>query len=215
LADPVQIAPEYFYWIRDYLHKLRSYVEKGKSGSASNQEEASKAGPEQILKEIDAALDWTAEHYSSIIPVAADMQSRGLITFEYLWTLLPPNVLVIGHGSLGDARVWRVRSHRDSQTRHGDIVRLLDAEYIEYDGHKVGPVKFNLTIPSFEGMQPINELEYSPLHLQPNRTKLWDSLIQRCEKQLAFHAHRFKIQEHRGHGLIMTKDGLQKFNVCA
>lgn len=201
--NDISLAPEYFYWARHYLIALRDHPKIAEDQSTSY--------------EVQAALQFTEEQWPALIPSLETMLSQNCVTFEYLWAIFPPNVLVVGRDPLRELRVYRALEHTSKRLTDGSIVLFLRVEYADSNGQSVGLADYMLQIPHFNGTKSIEDLPYAPLYLHPKRLKIWDYILSRTEKQLSFHEHEFKIQEHTGHGLIMVTDKedqkkIKKFN---
>lgn len=156
------------------------------------------------LFEIDVALKFIQQYWPK--NKAEEMISNGVISFEFLWAIYPPNVLVVARQVLDDTRVFSVKHHMIFKKRCGTIVRRLTSEYGEYDGKLVGVANIYHQIPKYPGSLPIEQLPFVPLHMHPQRDEIWDSMIARTKKQFSLFQRPFQVQEHDNVGLIQFRD---------
>lgn len=134
------------------------------------------------------------------------------ITFEYLWTLLPPDCLVVGKDALDSDSMWSVRSHNVEQTQEG-VMLIMKAENIVWDGTKVGNVKQTLQIPLFTGLKLIRDLPYVPLKFHPQREAVMQRVRGRSAKALKFWKPQFQHREHDGAALAEVYDKVEHYPV--
>ena len=165
----------------------------------------------KALFEINSALRYVDSEFEDLLPVLSSMLPHS-ITFNYLWTILPPDCLVVGKNSLDLDSIWRVRSHSVQNTQMG-ILLVMYAEYLTWDGEKVGSVKDTLQIPGFNGLKQIRELPYVPLKYHEDRDGIMQTVLERSRKVLKFWKPEFSHEEHHGTGLAQVYDQVERYPV--
>ncbi|KAF2153176.1 P-loop containing nucleoside triphosphate hydrolase protein [Myriangium duriaei CBS 260.36] len=186
----VTLGAEYFFWARHYLRQARDYAAKN--------DEA------ETLREVEIGLKFIQQHWPR--NKADEMITNGIISWDYLWAIFPPNVLVVGRHVLDDVRVYSVKHHTKYKKQDGTIVLSLTSDYGEYDGRLIGLAQDNLTIPHFPGTMPIEQLPFSPLHMHSQRDEIWETILTRTKKQFSLFQRPFQLQEHEGLGLVQFRD---------
>ena len=161
--------------------------------------------------EINAALKFIESEYKETISVLPSLVPHS-ITFEYLWTLLPSDCLVVGKNALDFDSIWNVRSHSVQQMQDGFFF-VMSAEYIVWDGVKAGNVRQTLRIPAFNGLKLIQDLSYIPLEYHPRREVVMQRVLKRSAKALEFWQPQFRHQEHHGTGLAEVYDKVEQYPV--
>jgi hypothetical protein len=161
--------------------------------------------------EMDAALSFIESEYSEMLSILPTLLPHS-ITFEYLWTILPSDCLVVGKNRLNFDSIWCVRSHTVQETQEG-IFLTMTAEYLVWDGAKVGRVDQALRIPLFTGVKLINDLPYIPLKYHLRRDAMIREVRKRSSKALEFWKPRFRHQEHHGTGIAEVYDKVEPYPV--
>jgi hypothetical protein len=188
--------PKFLYWAKPELLSLAQHFEKAKDDSS--------------LFEIRAALTFIDKEFSTISSVLRDLLPNS-ISFEYLWAVLPPGSLVVGHDPLGVRSIWRVLSHRVSEDPYGEVVLLIQAEYLEWDGFDVGTVAQTLKIPKFPGTMLMQDLRFIPLKYHPERDEVINEIKDRSEKKLELCQEGAQHRQYDGTALWDTGVELAKF----
>jgi hypothetical protein len=167
--------------------------------------------------EIEAALEFTEEHWPKMLPELEVMRKQKKISFEYLWAIMAPGTPVYGIDQLGEPRLWFARDIRYARDMEGNTFLKIEAWHTDSDGERLGIVVTSLKASSFDGTASLREIQYAPFHEVPDRQHIWKYILARTQKQLAFHGGKFKVQEQTGFGLIQAKDNygarLAKFKV--
>jgi hypothetical protein len=198
----VQVQPKLLYWSSPALRKrLLELENRGEKTSEDN----------QTVLEIRAALKWVESEYSHMSVGLETMKTEGKITFEYLWALLPPNVLVLSKEDVfNQDRLYRVRRHSLERTQNG-VILALDSQYTDSNGKTLGHVATKLSIPNFEGAVPITSLPFYPLECHPDAPSICQKLLARGKAQLAYHKSGHQFREYSGFGLKQADNGILKF----
>jgi hypothetical protein len=161
--------------------------------------------------EMDAALSFIDSEYSEMLSILPTLLPHS-ITFEYLWAILPSDCLLVGKNRLNFDSIWCVRSHVVEKTQEGIFLNMT-AEYLVWDGTKVGRVDQALRIPIFTGVKLISDLPYIPLKYHPRREDVIREVKERSSKALEFWKPEFRHQEHHGTGIAEVYDKVEPYPV--
>lgn len=165
----------------------------------------------QSAFEIDAALSFITSEFEEMLSVLPTLLPHS-ITFEYLWAILPPDCLVVGKDYLNAHCMWCVRNHAVERTQDG-IFLIINAEYLMWDGSKVGKVGTTLHIPLFSGIKLISDLPYIPLKYHERRDEIISIVRERSSKALEFWTPDFRHMEHHGTGIAEVYDKVEPYPV--
>ena len=115
------------------------------------------------------------------IEAMEDYTKNNVITFEYLWAIFPPGMIV--YSKVDDRnRLFEVTKSRYLKDFQGNPYLSIECRYIDCDGAKFGYVKDSLSVGVFSGVKKITELAVIPSHLCPDGEALLDRLHHRGEK---------------------------------
>ncbi|KAF2118078.1 P-loop containing nucleoside triphosphate hydrolase protein [Lophiotrema nucula] len=194
-SDSTELTPGFMFWARPELELL---VEHYRS-----------VQDRQSAFEIDAALKFIASEFEELLSVIPTLLPHS-ITFEYLWAILPPDCLVVGKDYLNFHCIWCVRNHSIEQTQDG-VFLTMNAEYLMWDGSKVGKVETALRIPLFAGVKLISDLSYIPLKYHQRRGEIIKSVRERSSSALEFWTPEFRHLEHHGTGIAEVYDKVEPY----
>ncbi|KAI1322349.1 P-loop containing nucleoside triphosphate hydrolase protein [Xylariaceae sp. FL0255] len=153
--------PFYYRWHK--FQKLRR--DEQRSGTKKHLDLLHSALSEQIQPHIDAMEDYT---------------KNKVISFEYLWAIFSPGMLI--HTLIdGQDRILSLRDSRYMANMSGEYL-TLECRYIDCDGLSFGYVSTSLDIGSFDGVKKLTDLDTMPAHLHPNAESLVNQLLARGEK---------------------------------
>jgi hypothetical protein len=193
----MQLTPMYMFWARPELDMLASHYRATKDKKATF--------------EMNAALSFIDSEYNDMLSILPTLLPHS-ITFEYLWTILPSDCLVVGKNRLNFDSIWCVRSHAIEKTQEG-MSLTMTAENLVWDGTKVGAVSQTLRVPMFTGIKLISDLSYIPLKYYPNRDAIIEEVRKRSSKALEFWKPEFRHQEHHGTGIAEVYDKVEPYPV--
>ena len=125
------------------------------------------------------------------LPIAAklDLVKNGVITFEYLWTILEPGLLIFGFEG-GKERVWEL-SNSSSGECHGVPCQHLNVWSVDQDADKFGRSNSNLQIYAFGGTARITSLRAFPLDFHPKKQQVTERLVERGRLFESFAGYHF------------------------
>lgn len=150
------------------------------------------------------------EELKDAIAAKNDLVANGVITFEHLWTIFEPGVLVYGIDE-GKERVFELQSASYQEDRSGVPYLQLYCRGIDWDGDKFGSSSLYLSNFEFEGTKPITRLAYFPLGFHPHEQDLISRLTIRGKVFQKFAGYHFMA--YRGPALTYGRCGLVKQTV--
>jgi hypothetical protein len=150
------------------------------------------------------------EELKDAIAAKNDLVANGVITFEHLWTIFEPGVLVYGIDE-GKERVFELQSASYQEDRSGVPYLQLYCRGIDWDGDKFGSSSLYLSNFEFEGTKPITRLAYFPLGFHPHEQDLISRLTIRGKVFEKFAGYHFMA--YRGTALTYGRCGLVKQTV--
>ncbi|PNS20817.1 Mitochondrial inner membrane i-AAA protease supercomplex subunit YME1 [Sphaceloma murrayae] len=133
------------------------------------------------LKHSELLYDLLVSEFQTLIDSSQDMKTKGVMTYEYLWTLFQPGSFIFSKVE-GQERVFRLRSGRYGQDKDGCPVFWLIMMYCEYDGVRFGYQKLNTFIRAFNGTRGISTLSSFPLEFHQHKDEIRTKLIARGAK---------------------------------
>ncbi|KAF2224822.1 hypothetical protein BDZ85DRAFT_259139 [Elsinoe ampelina] len=133
------------------------------------------------LKHAELLYDLLVSEFQTLIDSSQDMKAKGVMTYEYLWTIFQPGSFIFSKVE-GQERVFRLRSGRYGQDRDGNPVFWLIMLYVEYDGVRFGYQKLNVFIRAFNGTRGISTLSSFPLESHQHKDEVKARLLARGEK---------------------------------
>ena len=137
------------------------------------------------------------------------LQTRKEISYEYLWTLFPKDIIVYSRVDDQD-RLYQV-------TGINRYSGSIACQFVRFDGTIFGMSSTTLYIGSFTGARPISELSVYPIGFHPD-SNLEKRLAERGRQVLDFQDVRY--QEYSGIGKAEWYDEYEdlqtaKYHVCA
>ncbi|KAF6810206.1 AAA family ATPase, partial [Colletotrichum plurivorum] len=137
-----------------------------------------------IDKDIQAALDFLQEDFSGMTADLEALNPKGLITYDLLWTLFPPNTEVYSDlNQLNEPQVLRfVSASYEEDIRTGEKWYEVNALCLNHSGTYFGWAKQQFEIKRFEGNQPVASLVVYPLSCRDDANSLKDLLKSRGSK---------------------------------
>ncbi|KAF6817205.1 AAA family ATPase [Colletotrichum plurivorum] len=153
-------------------------------GSKTDCDDANETPDQALVKDIQAALDFLQEDFAEATADLDALSRKGLITFDLLWTLFPPNTDVYtDQNQLCEPQVLRfVGGGYRSNEQTGDVFYEITATCLNHSGRYFGWAEMGLKISQFEGNQPITSLAVHPLSCREDADQLRDHLRSRGHK---------------------------------
>ncbi|KAF3940043.1 hypothetical protein ABW19_dt0207954 [Dactylella cylindrospora] len=197
---------EHFFHAIPHLqeHLLKAVAELAQQ---SRESDANTSDLKERIFELEAGINFIIGHYGQDLSKLKILPS-GSITFDLLWTIFCPGMLVYRKNALGDGWVLRVQSCGLQKLQDGSIAYIVDADYIDNDGYKYGyGYDVNIQIRPFPETVPIPSLTIYPFDFHPEREEETARLIKRAEKSMRLQGRH--LQEYHGHAMDAKS---KKFN---
>ncbi|CAJ2500032.1 Uu.00g028850.m01.CDS01 [Anthostomella pinea] len=197
-SDPINVhdvqivAPYYaLFHYRKELESvgLKRFEGDGKEKDAEGNFESA-AQLRMLLMWIDTHFALAIEaHWRCVNPAGEGIKA---ITYEYLWTLSPPQQLI--HTKvLEQHRVYKVISSSWYQDQeHVNPGLMFTVTYIDYDGDRMGTRLANLLIREYKGSKELCELNAMPLELLDNADDVRAELLARGRRFEAYTGQHFE-----------------------
>ena len=145
----------------------------------------------QLVKLLDPAVtpDETARQHLQLfhdtlyeelkLPISAklDLVKNGVITFEHLWTILEPGLLIFGFED-GKERIWELTNSRLTSIE-GVPCQYLNVWSVDQDADKFGRSNSAFPIFEFGGTARITSLRAFPLDFHPKKQQVMKRLEER------------------------------------
>jgi hypothetical protein len=109
----------------------------------------------------------------------ADLLDNRVITYQLLWALFEPGVIVFGE-SRGHQRFYLVESREYDQERNAFLA--VTAKYVDWDGHRFGYGTQCIQIKAFGGTKDITSLPVFPATFHPSYEEVKAAAISRGRK---------------------------------
>lgn len=157
-------------------------------------EQLAEARKQQTHAETKEHLDllWNVLHEElrESIREKRDLVANGVVTFDSIWTIFEPGMLVF-HQAEGHDRVYKLKNGNYQNTNCGRIYRM-QCEYVDFDGENFGIGFDNVVIPSFVGTAPITKLPAYPVERHAQSETLKAHLLTRGKLFEAYKGYHFK-----------------------
>jgi hypothetical protein len=150
----------------------------------SKLDEELKAEPmdKNLVADLTVATSFAEEEHTAAITSLEHLLASGEITWELLWTIFPPNVLVYRyHPLVEEDQIMKLRAMRQAK-------RIDKSRYWDFDCHVVGDdgIKFGLAyepfsmeIDEFTGTRKITDLRIYPLQYHVRAAELSQIALER------------------------------------
>ena len=143
------------------------------------------------LQHAELLYELLEKEFKDTIDQSVDMKSKGVMTYELLWTLFQPGSFVYAK-TQGQDRIFRLHSSKYGQDRNGNPVYWLTCQYVDYDGTRFGTNKLNLCVHRYEGTKSIVSLAGFPLDFHGHVEEMKEKLIERGNKVEGFAGSHYR-----------------------
>lgn len=155
--------------------------------------------------------DLLQSEFNETIESSQDMKSKGVMTYEHLWTLFQPGAIIYCRqdGQETAAKLSDTRYGMDNCQRPCFWVR---AKYVDWNGNSFGTSSLNIKILGYAGTKPIHQLATYPIEFHHDKEGLRKRLLERGAKFEALAGSHYKGY----HGLAWREDNWgkkQKYNI--
>jgi hypothetical protein len=150
---------------------------------------------------IQVLVDVLEEIFAEMMPEVSSLHTEKKISFKYLWTIFPKNIIVY--------------SNQDGQDRLYEVVTMLETSvecrYVEFDGLTFGWSTTEIPIHPFVGIQKISNLPVYPVGFHIDKG-LEERLVIRGSKVLEYqdivHCDYHEISSSQFSGTICVRISL-------
>ena len=152
------------------------------------QEEEAKTGDDsdrELIEDINTALDYIEGEFSSTTANLGSLLKHGDITYDLLWAIFKPGVVVYTDKNLlRELQAVRFLFCSYEESQQGKWLEIR-AQMIHHDGNEIGWGITSLRIPYFEGGRQITSLAAYPLDLHPQADMVRSFLVERGRKYVS------------------------------
>ncbi|KAF2151737.1 P-loop containing nucleoside triphosphate hydrolase protein [Myriangium duriaei CBS 260.36] len=149
------------------------------------------------LNHAELFYDLLVAEFQDLIELSQDMMSKGVMTYEYVWTLFQPGAFIFAKVE-GQERVFRLHSGRYGVNHQNKPGFWLMLQYVDYDGSRFGYQKLNVFLGSWAGTRPISSLSGYPLEFHKEKDELRTKLIARGAKVESLAGSHYKAYDGIG-----------------
>lgn len=171
--------------------------------------EMARESPEQYaLEDLQTAVDFLDNEFSSERLSLESLQAEGDITYDLLWALFSPAVEGFTVDKLlSEPQAFRFMSGEYVETQREGNWYEVSGDILNHDGVKYGWGTLRVKIPEFEGAVKIRDLSAFPFRFHHDQENQRDLLHKRGENFLRLLDHA--LQEYQGQAIHeeMGKDG--------
>ncbi|KAF4542533.1 ATPAse AAA+ type core protein [Lasiodiplodia theobromae] len=172
----------------------------------------SKSEDERVTKEhANVLLNVLQSEFKDTIEQSQDLISKGVMTYEHLWTLFQPGAIIYcrNDGQETAMKLTDTRYGCDDNQRPCFWVRC---KYVDWNGTQFGTSSLNIKIPGYSGTRTIHQLSAYPIEYHQDSDALRKRLLERGAKFEALAGSHYKAY----HGLAWKEDSWgkrQKYNI--
>ena len=133
---------------------------------------------------LEVALEYIYEDFGHVRIEKNELLSmeEPCITFELLWTLFPPGMLLYSHEEYTDQDVISVAQKLKVERTQEGIFAFITSTMITHSGKHFGSALVAHQIPMFEGPRKLQDLAVYPLNFYRNKDQLRQKAIDRGKK---------------------------------
>ena len=144
--------------------------------------------PDQaLINDIGTALRFFEEDYAGDIASVSSLLANEQITWDLLWTICPPNAIIIApkHGPLHQVQGLKLASSSYLKRLNGTEYFGISGAIITHDGTDFGWGHLDLEIDIFDGAKQITSLAAFPLQYSHEREAVRERLVARGRQYLS------------------------------
>lgn len=198
-VDDVQIEAPYhsLFYYRTQLEK------EGLTRFASDPES---------LEHLHLLLNWIKTHFELDIAAyerCVNAEQHKAIPYDRLWTLFPPGTIAYCR-LLTQNRAFRVVDNYYDTNEAAPCLGLR-ADFVDYDGDRLGTRRIELAVPKYTGTRELSELSTIPLDLLDDAADLREELIARGRRFEGYVGQHFL--RYDGIAIKKTNQGYMRFTV--
>lgn len=142
---------------------------------------------QQLINDIGTALRFVDEdyHYQKISLVS--MLENQEITWELLWAVFPPKVVVLapGYGVMEQEQAFKLTQSGYRERPDGSKYFLVQGSMLHADGRGFGFGPIKVEIDPYEGARNLGSLDAFPLSYHGEQKAIWERLVSRGRKYIS------------------------------
>ncbi|KAF4854571.1 Nuclear valosin-containing protein-like [Colletotrichum siamense] len=169
-SNPPVVPLELFYHNRA---ALQEHLDKARSSDPRD---------EELVADLAETVKFAEEDHATNIANLEPLLAAGEITWELLWAIFAPNVLVFRHHRLIEQdQVLKLRAIKQMKRRDKSRFWSLDCRIVADDGVKFGLASepFSMLIEEFTGARKITDLRIFPLAYHKNKEDIISNALVR------------------------------------
>ncbi|AEO69875.1 uncharacterized protein THITE_2120632 [Thermothielavioides terrestris NRRL 8126] len=165
----------------------------------------------ESLEHLKLLLNWIKTHFELEIAAYERCTTQGqkVIAYDCAWTLFPPGTIVYCK-LLTQNRAFRVHSKWYDTNELNPSLNLL-AEFVDFDGHRLGTRRIELSISKYPGTRELGELSVIPLDLLDDAEDVREELLARGRKFESYVGQN--LLAYNGIAIKKMPDGYARFSV--
>ncbi|KAI0062759.1 P-loop containing nucleoside triphosphate hydrolase protein [Artomyces pyxidatus] len=155
---------------------------------------------ESLIADISAAIQVIEEDQSRNLQEFAKLTSQGEISYDLLWALFRPNILVFNYHSMTEQdRVLLVRWVGYRRRQDGSEYLKIACDMVHNDGNSFGFTREYLVVDDYRGVRPITDLASYPLEYHVDRAGVHARAVELGKRFARMQPHSYG--EIRGHAM--------------
>ncbi|KAL2131274.1 hypothetical protein VTI74DRAFT_5305 [Chaetomium olivicolor] len=169
------------------------------------------ASDTESLEHLNLLLNWIKTHFEADIAAYERCvnSDHKVIPYDRLWTLFPPGTIAYCK-LLTQNRAFRVLDNWYDTSEIAPCLGLR-ADFVDYDGERLGTRRIELAVPKFTGTRELSELSTIPLDLLDDAADLREELVARGRKFEGYVGQHFL--KYDGIAIKKTTAGYARFTV--
>lgn len=187
--------PRLFYFSYQALCERLTKEQKSKSGDPDV----------ALVAEIEAALQFITEDFSSVIAEIDCLTRERQISFDLLWAFIPPKTLVYYRDHFTEQdMILRAKAVSYGARQDGGRYAEVSCDLVHDDGDSFGLASHAITIDEFSGLRNVRDLNAYPLSFHPQANVIHAKAVARAQQFLPIKQH---LYETRGSAVRLSDDG--------
>jgi hypothetical protein len=156
-------------------------------------------------------FDIVQEEFKDVIDSYQDMIAKGVMTWEYLWTLFVPGTIIYSRQD-GQDQAMKLVSTKYGVNAHGQPCFTVTGRFIDWDGSRFGISKLHISIIQYSGTRKITNLSVYPMEYHADKIPIIHKLIDRGSKFETLAGSHYRAYDGIGWKRSMF-GGRDKYNI--
>ncbi|KAK4239305.1 hypothetical protein C8A03DRAFT_43068 [Achaetomium macrosporum] len=165
----------------------------------------------ESLEQLKLLLNWIKTHFELDIAAYERCTTQGhkVIAYDKLWTLFPPGTIAYCKLLSQNRAIRAIRNWYDTSELNPCL--LITANFVDFDGDRLGTRRIELGIPKYQGMRELSELSTIPLDLLDDAADVREELLSRGRRFEGYIGQHFL--HYDGIAIKKTPEGYARFTV--